>query len=99
MKKKNILNLIRYHAEKNDSGFREEAFEIARDFDSNGDSELAEYITALMSSANVFVPQMYDEQTTFLQKMNASQSPLPLPTSIEKDIIGVINAIQKKSWH
>ena len=96
MKKKNILNLIRYHAEKNDSGFREEAFEIARDFDTNGDPELAEYITALMSSANVFVPQMYDEQTTFLQKMSVSQSPLPLPTSIEKDIIGVINAIQKR---
>ncbi len=95
MKKKNIINLIRYYAEKNDSGFREEAFEIARDFDASGDSQLAEYITALMSSANVFVPQMYNEQSSFLQKMTPSQSTLPLPTAIEKDIIGVMNAIQR----
>lgn len=95
MKKKNIVNLIRYYVEKNDSGFRNEACEVAKDFDANGDSQLAEYITALMSNTNVFVPQAYDEHLTFLQKMESSQDPLPLPSVIEKDIIGIINAIQK----
>ena len=28
MKKKNIINLIKYYAEKNDAGFRNEAYEI-----------------------------------------------------------------------
>ena len=56
MKKKNVINLIRYYAEKNDPAFREEAYEIARDFDASGDFQLSEYIMALMSSANAFVP-------------------------------------------
>lgn len=95
MKKKNVINLIRYYSEKNDAAFREEAYEIARDFDSCGDSQLSEYIMALMSSANTFVPQMYGAQTTFFQKMSTSQEPLPLPSAIEKDLVGAIKAIQR----
>ena len=30
MKKKNIVSLIKYYAEKNDTGFRNEAYEIAK---------------------------------------------------------------------
>ena len=41
MKKKNIISLIRYHAEKNEAGFRNEAYEIAKDFDEAGDYQLA----------------------------------------------------------
>lgn len=37
MKKKNILNLIKYYSENNDSGFKSEAYEIAKYFDSIGD--------------------------------------------------------------
>ena len=44
MKKKNILNLIKYYSENNDSGFKSEAYEIAKYFDSIGDYQLAEYI-------------------------------------------------------
>ena len=95
MKKKNIVNLIRYFAEKNEPAFRAEAFEIAKDFDSNNDSELAEYITALLSTANVFVPQMQNNESYFLKKIQPSNELLPLPNAIEKDLIGIINAIQK----
>ena len=52
MKKKNVVNLIRYHAEGNESGFREEAYAIANEFDAKGDYQLAEYVMALMSDAN-----------------------------------------------
>ena len=31
MKKKSVINLIKYHAESNDAGFRSEAYEIAKD--------------------------------------------------------------------
>ena len=37
MKKKNIINLIKYYSEENDAGFRTEAYEIASDFDKSGD--------------------------------------------------------------
>ena len=44
MKKQNVLNLIKYHAEKNESAFKIEATNIARYFDSIGDSQLAEVL-------------------------------------------------------
>ena len=93
MKKKNIINLIKYYSEENDAGFRNEAYEIARDFDESGDYQLAEYIMALMSNANTFVPQIQDNELTFFEKMSESHETLPLPESIQNDIMGIINAI------
>ncbi|AJK51314.1 hypothetical protein FOY66_01500 [Mycoplasma capricolum subsp. capripneumoniae] len=49
MKKVNILNLIRYHIEKNDISFIKEALIIANNFTINGDIQLAEYIIELIS--------------------------------------------------
>lgn len=69
MKKKNILNLIKYYSENNDSGFKSEAYEIAKYFDSIGDYQLAEYIMALLSDANTFVPQMTTNESDFLRKL------------------------------
>ena len=37
MKKRNVINLIRYYSEHNDPAFRTEAYEIAREFDAAGD--------------------------------------------------------------
>jgi len=93
MKKKNIINLIKYHAEENDAGFRSEAYEIAKGFDSAGDYQLAEYIMALLSNANTFVPQVNESTSGFFEKVTVSNDPLPLPESIEKDIIGLVNAV------
>ena len=50
MKKKNVINLIKYYAEKNDAGFRNEAYEIAKGFDASGDYQLSEYIMSLLLS-------------------------------------------------
>ena len=63
MKKKNVLNLVKYYAEKNDAGFRTEAYEIAKDFDNSGDYQLAEYIMSLLSNANTFVPQISENRS------------------------------------
>ena len=94
MKKKNVLNLIRYHSEGNDIGFRTEAYEIAKDFDASGDYQLSEYIMALLSNANTFVPQIEEKDCCFLEKRSTNNNdPLPLPESIQTDIIGIVNAI------
>ena len=44
MKKKNVINLIKFHAEKNEAAFRQEAYTIAKDFDNDKDYSLAQYI-------------------------------------------------------
>ena len=92
MKKANIINLIKYYAENNDSGFRNEAYQIANEFDKTGDYQLSEYIMALLSNTNTFVPQINENELTFVKKMEVGGSPLPLPEEIKSDIIGIINA-------
>lgn len=93
MKKKSIINLIKYHVEDNDIGFRNEAIEIAKDFDLSGDYQLAEYIMALMSDANTFVPQAQSINTVYLDKAKISNASLPLPEEIQRDVMGILNAI------
>lgn len=93
MKKKNIINLIKYYSEENDAGFRSEAYEIAKEFDVAGDHQLAEYIMALMSSANTFVPQIDEIQSCFFEKVSIGNESLPLPTAIEQDVLGLISAV------
>ena len=94
MKKKNILNLIKYHTEKNDFAFRKEAYEIAKYFDKSNDYQLSEYIMALLSDANTFSPQIDTKENSFVKKIEVSSEPLPLPNSIKDNILGIINAIR-----
>ena len=96
MKKKSILNLIRFHAEHNDPGFRAEAYEIAKEFDQAGDSQLASYIMALLSNANTFVPQTVELESPFLKRVPQPSEPLFLPESITNDILGIVHAIQHR---
>jgi SpoVK/Ycf46/Vps4 family AAA+-type ATPase len=93
MKKKNVLNLIKYYSENNDEAFRSEAYEIAREFDKSGDFQLSEYIMALLSNANTFVPQGDECELSYFIKIEPSNTALPLPEKIKDDINGIINAI------
>ena len=95
MKKRNVINLIRYYSEHNDPAFRTEAYEIARDFDASGDYQLAEYVMAMLSDTNTFVPQTDSDSlgTDFLQKLPYTKTPLPLSKPIADDVRGVINAV------
>ena len=69
--KKNIINLVKYYAEKDDVSFRNEVYEIAREFDEIGDYQLAEYIMYLVSNTNTFVPQMSETESVFFEKIEA----------------------------
>src|SRR5574344_26675 len=97
MKKKSIINLIKYYSEKNDEGFRNEAYEIAKDFDSSGDQQLAEYVMALMSNANTFVPQTSENDSALFEKISSSGDSLWLPENVTHDILGIVNAIAHKA--
>ena len=93
MKKKNVINLIKYHAEKNEAAFRQEAYAIAKFFDEIKDHSLAQYIVSLLSDANNFCPQFQEDNCQFLKKVELNNEPLPLPNDIEDSVIGIINAI------
>ncbi len=94
MKKQNILNLIKYHVEKNENAFRNEAITIARYFDSIGDDQLAEYVMGLVAESNLYAPQASDFESEFLKVVETQQvTSLNLPTEIVSDIKGIINAV------
>ncbi|MDR3263735.1 MAG: ATP-binding protein [Clostridiales bacterium] len=96
MKKKNVINLIKYYSEKNDAGFRNEAYEIAKFFDDMGESQLSQYIMALLSDANTFSPQIEENDLSFFRKLELINHPLPLPELIKDDVIGIVNAVNRK---
>lgn len=94
MKKQNVLNLIKYHVEKNENAFRSEAINIARDFDSVGDDQLAEYIMSLIAESNLYAPQSSDFESEFLKQIDIrGVEPLYLPLEISNNIKGIINAV------
>lgn len=93
MKKKNVINLIRFYAEHNDSGFRNEAHEIAKEFEQNEDYQLAEYIMALMSNANTFIPQMGEGDNAMFERIRTDSEPLYLPEPIAQDLLGILHAV------
>lgn len=94
MKKQDVLNLIKYHVERNENAFRNEAIGIARYFDSIGDSQIAEYIMGMIAQANQFVPQGSDFESEYLKQIDTHNlEPLNLPIAISEDVKGIINAI------
>ena len=95
MKKRSILNLIKYYAEQNDPAFRAQAYEIARDFDQAGDYQIAEYVMALLSDASAFVPQenITNFESAFMTPVHSNNKPLPLPDVISDDVRGIVNAV------
>ncbi|MDD3362092.1 MAG: ATP-binding protein [Hespellia sp.] len=94
MKKQNVINLIKYHVERNENAFRNEAISIARYFDSIGDYQLAEYVMGLIAESNLYTPQASDFESAFLKQLDTRDlSPLNLPVDLSDDIKGIINAV------
>lgn len=97
MKKQNLVNLVKYHVENNNDAFASEVAEIAKEFDANGDSKIAQYLMELISTANFYVPQSNYKNLKYLRRVEYSTKPLMLPDIIEEDVIGIARAISNKS--
>ncbi|MDO5564107.1 MAG: ATP-binding protein [Eubacteriales bacterium] len=95
MKVKSIINLIKCHSEKNELGFKNEVYDIAKDFNEKGDDQIAEYLISLVSGVTNFVPQSYNENSEFLKKIEIDNGNLWLPDIIKNDILGIVNAISR----
>ena len=93
MKKQNLINLVKYHVEKNEDAFRSEVIEIAKEFDVSGDQDISEYLMDLISTTNYYTPQAIYKNFQYLRKVNYINSSLLLPDSIKEDIIGIVRSI------
>ena len=92
MKKGDVVDLIRYHFQNREKEFRNTTITVARDFDKNGDAQLAQYIMGFLSQANAFFPQSEDVASSLLP-VKLDPDPLPLPEVITRDLKGIINAV------
>lgn len=92
MKKADVLDLIKYHFENKEIEFRNQAINIAREFDRRGEYELSQYIMGLISQSDRFVPQE-SELGDNLIPIKLDVGPLPLPSSILNDLKGILNAV------
>lgn len=92
MKKADVLDLIKYHYEGRETEFKNQCIAIARDFDKNGDAQLAQYIMGMMSQSDRLVPQI-ENTSEYLIPAKLDVGPLPLPLSIMNDLKGIINAV------
>lgn len=92
MKKSDIVNLIKYYSLKDDSSFRNLAMNIANEFDRSGDTDIAHYIMALLSDANIFVPQGSIDTFKYLNKVEPSKEPLLLPDKIKDELVEIANS-------
>ena len=95
MKKQNIINLVKYYVEKNDSAFRNEVLEIANDFHNNGDVEVCSYLMDLISTTNYYQPQNNYRDLIYLTKHTNNNKPLYLPEAIKDDILGIVRSANK----
>lgn len=94
MKKQDVVDLIKYHEEGNDSAFTEKALQIADDFQKSGDTYLGNYISTLVAKTNVFVPQDTPLNFQFLEEVPLGEAgQLPLPETVEDKLEGIVNAI------
>ena len=82
MKKKDILNLIRYHADRNEEAFNKTAYSIAEDFSASGSPRTA--WTAQEQEAPYHA---------FFRPLASSNGILPLPEPVMQDVRGIMNAI------
>ncbi|ABJ62350.1 ATP-binding protein [Leuconostoc mesenteroides] len=92
MKKKDVLDLIRYHFENDSTAFKNQSLEIAREFSNSGEEQLSSYIMGLISQADTFIPQE-SNLNEFFQIVPIDAKSLPLPTPILDDVKGIINAV------
>ncbi len=91
-----VVNLIQYHIANDDYGFRDAAYDIARDFDRSGDEDLAAFILSMLSPVGTFTPQSYEPRSEYLAKVETTNKSLPLPSSLSEEIKGIINAVNRK---
>lgn len=94
MKKENVINLIKYHISGNEQDFKNEAYEIAVDFNNSGDEELSDYILSMIQDYKLY-PQ-FNENYKYLSLLEANDEPLLLPDVIKDDLISIANALDNE---
>ena len=104
MKKRTIVELVQGHCENNPYIFNKALDELIEDFTLNGDLAIAEHLRAIASRTITLSPQSADGNqkinetsglSDFFYEIPYSSEPLYLSDPIDKDIRGLINAINK----
>lgn len=98
MKKNDIVEMIKAHVYRNEATFTSLAYDVAREFNENGDVELSDYILSLLATGHTFVQQNINiNSSSYFTELSHSKESLYLPDAIKNDLLGIANAIKKNS--
>ncbi|EEJ71483.1 ATP-binding protein [Lactobacillus ultunensis] len=98
MKKSDVVDLIKYHVDKNNVAFKQKALEIADEFKAMGDIDIGSYINSLLATQGVFVPQEIHYSFKYLHQVSdLNKTVFKLPDSIYDDLRGIMNAINRNN--
>ena len=94
MKKQDIVNLIKYHTDKDEVSFVNTASNVARAFLEEGDEQIAKYIVGLLSGPIAYSPQDLSDNYGFFKLVSKQSDFLYLPYELKKELDGVITALK-----
>ena len=97
MRKQDIVDLIDAHIKNNDAAFVNKVYDIAREFSTNGDTEIAEYLISQITPSLRLATQDYNQtiNSTFFKRIPSSKEPFLLPNELSDQLKGLINAVNK----
>lgn len=100
MKKRHILDLIRYHVEHNEPGFRTAAYAVAKDFRTAGDDDLAFWVEAQLPGNPTWTPQCLPAEPVLFDpftRLPVDTCPLVLPKAVQKDFMHLVKAVERQA--
>ena len=100
MKKRHILDLIRYHVEHNEPGFRTAAYAVAKDFRTAGDDDLAFWVEAQLPGNPAWTPQCLPAEPVLFDpftRLPVDTCPLVLPKAVQKDFMHLVKAVERQA--
>lgn len=100
MKKRHILDLIRYHCEHNEPGFRTAAYDVAKEFRTAGDDDLAFWVEAQLPGNPAWTAQSLPAEPVLFDpftRLPVAPCPLVLPKALQKDFMHLVKAVERRA--
>ena len=100
MKKKHIIDLIRYHTEHNEPRFYTAARAVAEEFRAAGDDDLALWIEAQLPGNPAWTAQNLPAEPVLsdpFSRLPVDACPLVLPKAVRKDFMHLVKAVERQT--
>lgn len=98
MKKQDVINLVKFKMSNDDASFRNQVYQIAKEFDENGDSSVAQYLLSLIRDVDTLKLQDLEYgDFKFLHKDKRTPTSILYPDQLISELTAVARSINRKN--